>query len=514
MPRKRIEISPKNRKAVDNFTTHLKAEGIKNEKTRRVYRSACDIALDIIKKDYDKLTPSDIDTIFSNDRMKPSTKELYKMKFKKFLKFYKKDKLAEYIKINSKILYEPTKTDDDILSKIELNQLIDSADNLRDKALIELFITTGGRRKEIAYLKYKDIKITESIIWVTINKSKGKPRPIPIVANEDITTSIYPENLVNYYYSHPFKENGEHPFFYSIRKNRYGDFFNPNSINEIIKKIVKKTKEKYPTFNRKLTPHILRHTSATYDGHFLTEPNLRQKYGWRKNSYMPSIYCHLNEKQLGEHLVKLSGKTDEEIKKDSTCPKCKQQVNINEKICHHCNYILDRQLQLEETEKLRKEKLDIAKININWNEKLTKLKKSYKKDSEKIKKEYYRDKTKFEKEIQQLKEEIKMEKETLSNFEEHDHETHELIQDTMNMMPKKLKKEFWEYFKKAIKKDSEQRIEIAKKIHKTKPEINKQKPKLSKEQQAKWSKTMKERKLRLEKYIKKQQKHSRVKEQS
>lgn len=390
MPNKKIELSKINTKAIDNFEQHLKSAGINNEDTLRNYISACKLIFDITKKDINKFTKKDIDKAFSSNRMKPTTKEIYKQKFVKFLEFNNKNDLAKYVKtlFNFEILKEPTKTSDDVLSKSELNQIINSAKSLRDKAIIEIFVTTGGRRKEINQLKYKDIQITESIIWVTIDKSKSKPRRIPIVANENIETSIYPRNLVDFYNTHIFKNDKEKPLFYSNQSNHYGEPLNKNSINIIVKKIIKNSK-----INKNITPHILRHTSATYDGYFLTEQDLCLKYGWRIGSRQPKTYCHMTETHLGEHLLKLSGTTEEQIKKDSKCPQCKQTVNINDKICKYCNYILDRTLQNEEIEKLRNEKEEISTLkndifqqNLKHNKEIKTLKNINKKYEEKFKK--------------------------------------------------------------------------------------------------------------------------------
>ena len=201
MPNKIIKLSKENEKIIENFEKHLKSAGTTNIDTLRTYTSACKTIFDIVKKDWNNITKQDIDDAFSSDRMSPTTKEVYKPKFVKFLRFNGKDELADYVKTlyNFDVLKNPTKTEDDVLSKEEIRLLINSSKSLRDKAIIEIFLTTGGRRKEINLLKIKDIKITESIIWVTINNSKTKPRRIPIVANKDIDTAFYPKNLVNFY---------------------------------------------------------------------------------------------------------------------------------------------------------------------------------------------------------------------------------------------------------------------------------------------------------------------------
>jgi len=383
MPNKKIKLSKINEKAVNDFEKHLIADGIDNLDTKRTYTSACKIIFDITKKNWNKLTKKDIDKAFSSDRLKPTTRELYKMKFVKFLYYKKRKDLAEYIKtlFNFKILQQPTKTIDDILTENEIKQLVNSANNLRDKALMEIFLTTGGRREEIDLLKYKDMEITESIIWVSINNSKTKPRRIPIVANKEIITAMYPENLINFYNTHIFKNDIEKPLFYSHYKRRWGQPLNKNSINEIIRIIVKRSK-----INKHITPHILRHTSATYDGYYLTEQDLKLKYAFGKEQV--KRYCHMTEGHLGDHLLKLAGITQEQIKNDSICPQCKNKVNINEKICPICKYILDREEQRKHIEKLEKDRKDNIGLKLSVSKlvkEIGKLKQDFSKAERKIK---------------------------------------------------------------------------------------------------------------------------------
>lgn len=357
MPNKKMEDTIINANTVKEFEDYLKSKGITNNDNLKTYTLGVRTILNLIKKDWNNVKNEDIIKAFATDKLKNTTKELYKQKLIKFYEFKKNKKLAKFIKSlsNNNILHKPTKTEDDILTKQELQKLIDCANNLRDKALIELYITTGARRSEICNLKIKDIKIEPAIIWVSINKSKSKIRKIPIVANKDIITSIYPENLVNYYNTHIFKNDLEKPLFYG---RFLGNNIKPlyrDSINGILRKIVNKAK-----IQKKVTPHILRHTGATYDGYVLNEPLLTQKYGF--NYQQIKTYCHVSDNNFAEHLLKLAGITEEQIKKDSICPQCKQQININDKRCKTCNYILDRTLLLKELQKAQEEQLKIPEL--------------------------------------------------------------------------------------------------------------------------------------------------------
>jgi len=101
---------------------------------------------------------------------------------------------------------------------------------------------------------------------------------------------------------------------------------------------------------RHITPHLLRHTGASYDGSYLTEQDLCLKYGWVVGSDMARRYCHTSENRLAERLKKIAGvKDDEETKRK--CPRCGELNSIHSENCSRCNQIMDYKRLMEEVEK-------------------------------------------------------------------------------------------------------------------------------------------------------------------
>jgi len=45
-------------------------------------------------------------------------------------------------------------------------------------------------------------------------------------------------------------------------------------------------------------PHLFRHSAATRDARYLTESELRLKYGWSGDSQMAQVYVHLSDADL------------------------------------------------------------------------------------------------------------------------------------------------------------------------------------------------------------------------
>ena len=333
----KYKISKYNQKALNDFIANLKSNGIDNKFTVNGYETSIRKTLSIINKDYNKITIKDLDKVFSNIKSS-GTRELLKIKFKCFLKFYKLNELSDHIKINSKYFRTSNKTDNDILTPEEINKIINAKLSIRDKAVFELFITTGIRRGEFIELKYQNIEDNKDEIIVKITDSKTIKRNISIIPYPNNPIAFFPKNFYSYYQNHIFKDEPEKPLFYSIANNSQFNKLNSNSLSLFFNKIKKAAK-----INKKLTPHIIRHTSASWDGYHLTEKELELKYGWNPGSDMPTRYCHLNEKNFNENLKRKAGLTPITIEEDSKCPYCNAINNINAIKCKNCQRIINRE---------------------------------------------------------------------------------------------------------------------------------------------------------------------------
>lgn len=353
---KNIKLSKRNEEIIKKFDEKLLSDGMKNEHTRRTYTSSARSVLNLIKKDYDKINKNDLIKAFSTDKYKDKSIELMKTKFRHFLKFIGKNKLSKTYKLNFKILSEPKYDEEDILTPEEIKKLIDTPLDINDRALIEIMIATGGRRSEICYLKYGGITIEKGIVWLKVNGKTGKRR-IPLVYNENNPSALSLDNFLLFYRSHKYKEQPEKPFFYSrsYTKKHRGGFMTPATITYKVEKFAEQSGIK-----RKITPHLLRHTCASYDGYHLSEQLLKLKFGF--GDAQVKRYCHMDENLFGEHLLNNAGITKEQIKNDTICPNCKQTVHIKEKYCSHCNYVLDRELQAKKIIEQEKEIDRIKKL--------------------------------------------------------------------------------------------------------------------------------------------------------
>lgn len=148
------------------------------------------------------------------------------------------------------------------LTKEEINQLFETAQTLKETAILHLFYSCGLRRSEAVELNTKDIHFKSCLLYVREGKGH-KRRAIPI------TTKVS-EALENYWLQErsdsqkkardpevylPKDEDSRQAFIL----NRIGKRMSGNSYNRTIKEIVEKSAVTSPC-----TLHHLRHSIATH----------------------------------------------------------------------------------------------------------------------------------------------------------------------------------------------------------------------------------------------------------
>lgn len=216
-----------------------------------------------VNKPVEQITRQDIDIYLAT--LKPSTCEIMKCRIRSFFKWYYKtgkkspDFIAD-LEANAHALIQ-TRGDEVVLSPDQIESVLTHANTLQFKAIIETLLTTGMRVGELVDLTVGDIKEEGNTVWITIKRSRKtqKPRRIPVVAYQDNPCARYPKFLLMWIETHSEKNNPSASLFnISI-----------DCVERTIKKIGVLAGIPHP-----LTPHHLRHTSATYDGSRLVEIDL------------------------------------------------------------------------------------------------------------------------------------------------------------------------------------------------------------------------------------------------
>jgi integrase/recombinase XerD len=233
---------------------------------------------------------------------------------------------------------------EEVLTEEDIKRLVNAATNLRDKAFILTLYESGCRIGEFLPLKLKNIQFDTYGALLIVNGKTGMRR-VRIVASAP--------KLALWIDNHPMRDRPEMPLWISHGpKNRFKQL-SYSAMKSMLKKVAKRA-----GIQKRVYPHLFRHSRATYLANHLTESQLKQFLGWVQASKMASIYVHLSGRDVDNALLKLQGievgnhKDDSELKLIG-CKKCGKQNSPTSKFCNTCGAPLSPKvaIQVDDTRK-------------------------------------------------------------------------------------------------------------------------------------------------------------------
>ncbi len=305
------------------------------------YQKHLKIFIREVEKPLDKVQKEDIQIFLSKleGKKKDWTIHDYKVALKRFYRWFyglpkgKDPELTEWIKIkkqkSSKLIPE------ELLTKEEVEKMINAALNTRDKAMIALLWDAGLRIGELGNIKIKHVVFDKYGAYIFVQGKTGMRR-VRIVESLPY--------LMNWLEEHPQKDNPEAYLWVSYVKGRVEPMR-----YEAMRKQIKKAAEK-AGIKKRIHPHIFRHSRATFLANHLTEAQMCEYLGWVKGSPMPQIYVHLSGRDVDKAILKLYGIEIEEEgdkPKPKKCPRCRLANPSTARFCIRCGAILDMETALE-----------------------------------------------------------------------------------------------------------------------------------------------------------------------
>lgn len=312
-------------------------------------------ALRHIKNDLNSLTVDDIDDFIyavshwtrekngESIDVADSTKKQYYIGFKRFLYWYgKRNKgqkadyqdLADLIEISGKA---KPKDVNDMLTDAEIKQMLlateKSREHHRNKALIAVLAESGCRLGEVASCRIKDlVEVNKDLYRLTFPEGKTGMRSV-------ILCSSKPYLREYLRHGHPDPTNPESPLWVAKLGNEFRQmgYF---TIYTVIKKTAKAA-----GINKRVHPHLFRHTAATrLIGSGLSEPRVKNMLGWAPNSGMTSVYVHLDDADKVAAVSELNGLVDKKVNAKGLevgkCPNCWETVPATSTYCFNCGHAL------------------------------------------------------------------------------------------------------------------------------------------------------------------------------
>ena len=263
--------------------------------------------------------------------------ENYKSTLKKFYSWFLKDKntaCISWIKTNN----HPNKNmkPDNMITEEEVEKLVNVLKNARDRALIYALYDSGCRIGELLTLRNKDIEFDEYGAMLSVTGKTGY-RKVRVVGN-----SI--SYLREWQNSHPFRNEGNAWFFCGIESENKGKQLEHANVYKFLRKGLKES-----NIERRIYPHLFRHTRATILASRVTEAPLEAQMVWVHGSRMTQTYVHLSGRDQDSAILKAYGiavkeERPIESQKPSLCPRCKEPNDPKARFCWKCGMILDRSL--------------------------------------------------------------------------------------------------------------------------------------------------------------------------
>ncbi|MBT7496896.1 tyrosine-type recombinase/integrase, partial [Candidatus Woesearchaeota archaeon] len=273
----------------------------------------------------------------------PWTKQLYKVTLRKFYKWMKQTEEyppeVSWIKINVSKSEKKLPSEGELLTENEVRQLINSTNNLRDKALISVLYESGCRVGEIGTMRIKNVSSDKYGILLSVRGKTGA-RKIRIVS------SLFALN--SWLSVHPFKFDNEKPLWVRLDGKQPGKLLCYDAIRVMLKNAFNKAGIK-----KKHNPHFFRHSRATQMANHLTEFQMNQYFGWAQGSDMPSTYVHLSGRETDGAILAMNGiiidkNKDTESSKPLLCPRCDYLNPHGREHCIKCDLIIDEGERLKQ----------------------------------------------------------------------------------------------------------------------------------------------------------------------
>lgn len=267
------------------------------------------------------------------------TKRDYKIILRIFYKWLRKtEDYPEEVKWIKKNNGKRFTLPEELLTVEDIRKLVDSADNLRDKAFVLVLYESGCRIGEILSLQLKHVQIDEYGAVLLVNGKTGQRRVRIILSAPKLNQWI--EN-------HPLKNDPSAPLWVTIGTSSRNKVWTYGTAKDVLNKLAKKA-----GIRKRVYPHLFRHSRATHLANHLTEAQMKQYFGWVQGSDMASVYVHLSGRDVDNALFKLNGlevseeKREEELKA-LVCPRCKSRNSPDARFCSNCGMCLDAKTAIQ-----------------------------------------------------------------------------------------------------------------------------------------------------------------------
>jgi len=328
-------LSERNIRLIRDFEKALFSEGLSAARVKKYLDHLRKIG-EWLGKNLDEAEKEDIEELvykIERSDYSPYTKHDYRVVLKRFYRWLRKSEdYPEEVKwIRTTLKMKDELLPEDLLSEEEVMKLVEACSNPRDKAFIITLYESGARIGELGSMKINDVVFEESYARLMLQGKTGSRRVVVVASLPYLQTWLQ---------NHPLKNSPNAPLWVNLGTvNRFEAMSYP-----ALAKILKSAAER-AGLKKKVHPHKLRHSRATFLAKKLTEAQMNQIFGWKQGSEMPSIYVHLSGRDVDDAILGVYGlkkQTEEKPKlTPRICPRCKATNAYDARFCMKCGLALD-----------------------------------------------------------------------------------------------------------------------------------------------------------------------------
>ena len=279
-----LAISEKNKVLLESYDGYQCARGLSLARKVKYLYILIKICRDF-KRDFESFDSQVIQEFrvwVNSSNLSNATKIDYLIAVKKIVEFAG-IKTANFKIIRSKQHKLPT----ELLTDSEVQMMIDYSQRVRDKALITLLYELGARIGEVLNMRVCSVVFDQVGAYVMLDGKTG-PRRCRIVKSIILLRAWLAESGT----SNPqrflwMKQNGEPIGYAAVKENL-------------------KDTAKAVGIQKRVYPHLFRHSRSTELAKHLTEQQLKVYLGWVPHSDMASVYIHLSGSDCDERILELN----------------------------------------------------------------------------------------------------------------------------------------------------------------------------------------------------------------
>jgi len=336
-------ISPENREQILRFSKNRLASGASGFRVVKCMYCLRYLAAWLKTPFIDATKDELIDLVggLESKKYAEHTKYDFKIVLKMFFKWLKgkDEEFPQEVKwLKPRLRNTAQKLPEELLTEDEVLRIVRAANHPRDRAFILVLYESGCRIGEMLSLKVKNVQFDQygAILRVTGKTGDRRVRIInsapALAAWLDLYEHAKEPNAALW----PPKSN---QFYHSGVPAEAASFY------VLLRELAVKA-----SVNKRIYPHLFRHSRATFLATKMTEAQMKEYFGWTQGSEMAATYVHLSGRDVDNTLLALYHVTDangnqlvEKAPEIQTknCPRCREKNSPISRYCSRCGNPLD-----------------------------------------------------------------------------------------------------------------------------------------------------------------------------